>query len=186
MKSISTSDCQSRTETQRSSRMSKATQPELQKRNTDLSGREAETLWKEDTPSSNRPQRRGHLQKSLRALPRRRVQWTPSSAVFTSVNFAMVEVCKLRCTRLWYLNVVASFGVGALQVMGPPAARAFWCMVPPLCTLQVCVKPQKGNRRVGGRGLARRLGTKVLQTRPRIPFHFPLLCRVATATSATS
>ena len=66
---------------------------------------------------------------------------------------------------------------------GPLAVRALWCMAPPRCTLQVlattCVKPQK--RRVGGWGLKR-----VLQTRPRIPFHFSLFCGVATATSATS
>ena len=44
-------------------------------------------------------------------------------------------------------------------------------MVPPRCTLQVlattCVK---GNIRVGGWGPAQRLGKRVLQTRPRIPF----------------
>ena len=37
--------------------------------------------------------------------------------MFTSVNFAVAVVCTLRCTRRVYLKVVASFGVGALEVM---------------------------------------------------------------------
>ena len=105
-------------------------QPEVQKQSTDSSSTQAETLWKEDSP---------FVQST--SAERTQVQQTPSSAVFTSVNFAVAAVCTLRCTRRGYLSVVASFGVGALQVMDHWLLEPFgaWSHHAALCK---CLQPR--------------------------------------------
>ena len=128
--------------------MTTATQPELQNRSTGSSRTSRNLVERRQPLRPIDPGRRGHLQKSPRALPRRQVQWTPSSAVFTSVNFAVVVVCTLRCTRRVYLNVVASFGVGALQVVDHWLLEPFgaWSHHDALCK---CLQPRVSRTEAG-------------------------------------
>ena len=138
MESISTSDRQSRTETQRSSRMSTETQPELQDQSTDSSRRQAGILWKEDSPFVHLDSTGEDTSRSLtQALPRRQVQQTPSSAVVTSVNFAVAVVCggccvyKAGLSSYWAgFSNIGFFLVFLLLISGPNFANAaFGCFV---------------------------------------------------------